>query len=201
MHFGLYAFDVFLRIYGEAWTWEAEQWPDASYHSADTPSGLVPLHDVYPDEDAFLRDLPRLILEHNIFGVEIDVRAAQIASLALWLRAQRGWHETGVRRADRPAVGRGNVIAAAAPPAEADLRRELMAGMDALDAELFERTLFLLKELPELGVLLRAECEMPTLVREVFGNHGAIFRADDERQWKKAEGTAAHDHWTASPTP
>ncbi len=187
MHFGLYAFDVFLQIYREAWTWEAEHWPDAAYYSADTPSRLVPLHDVYPDEHAFLRDLPHLILEHNIFGVEIDPRSAQIASLALWLRAQRAWHEAGVRREDRPAVGRGHVIAAVAPPAEADLRLELMAGMDALDAELFERTLFLLKGLPELGVLLRAEREVPALVRRVFGSHGDMFRSEDERQWKNAE--------------
>jgi hypothetical protein len=187
MHFGLYAFDVFSRIYGEAWDWEAEHWPDAAYYSADTSPGLPPLHDVYPDEKAFLHDLPRLILEHNIFGVEIDPRAAQIASLALWLRAQRAWHDAGARREDRPAVGHGHVIAAVAPPAEGDLRRELMAGMDALDAELFERTLFLLNGLPELGVLLRAEFEVPALVREIFGSHGAIFQAHDEHQWLKAE--------------
>ena len=187
MHFGLYAFDVFLQIYREAWAWEAEDGPNVAYRSADTSPGLPPLHEAYPNEDAFLRDLPRLILEHNIFGVEIDPRAAQIASLALWLRAQRAWHEAGVRREARPAVGRGHVIAAVAPPAEADLRRELMAGMDAPDAELFERTLFLLKGLPELGVLLRAEREVPALVREVFGSHGSMFRREDERQWADAE--------------
>jgi len=187
MHFGLYAFDVFLRIHSEAWTWEAEHWPDAAYRSADTPPGLPLLRDLYPDEDAFLRDLPRLILEHNVFGVEIDPRSAQIASLALWLRAQRAWHEAGVRREARPAVGRGHVIAAVAPPAEVDLRQELMGEMDALDAELFERTLLLLKGLPELGVLLRVERDVPALVREVFGSHGAMFQAEDERQWEKAE--------------
>src|SRR5271166_1520074 len=123
-------FDVFFQIYREAWAWEAEDGPNAAYRSADTSPGLPPLHEVYPNEDAFMHDLPRLILEHNIFGVEIDPRAAQIASLALWLRAQRAWHAAGVRREDRPAVGRGHVIAAVAPPAEAELRRELMAGMD-----------------------------------------------------------------------
>jgi hypothetical protein len=185
MHFGLYAFDIFLQIYREAWAWEAEHWPDASYR--DKSPGLPPLHDVYRDEGAFVRDLPRLILDHNIFGVEIDPRAAQIASLALWLRAQRAWHDEEIRREDRPAIGRGHVIAAVAPPAEVDLRQELMAGMDAPDAELFERTLFLLRELPELGVLLRAEREVPALVREVVGSHGAIFRKDDEQQWEDSE--------------
>lgn len=196
MHFGLYAFDVFFQIYRDSWAWGAEDWPDVADRSMDMPPGLSPLHDVYSDEDAFLRDLPRLILEHNIFGVGIDPRSAQIASLALWLRAQRAWHEAGVRREDRPAVGRGHVIAAVAPPAEADLRRELMAGMGVLDAELFERTLFLLNGLPELGVLLRAEREVPALVRKIFGGHGAMFQVEDERQWHKAEARlreALHD--------
>lgn len=185
MHFGLYAFDLFDRIYREAWAWEEAGWPAAD-HRAAAP-GLKPLHEVYADEAAFLRDLPRLILEHNIYGVDIDPRAAQIASLALWLRAQRAWNDDGVRREARPAVGRGQVVAAVAPPAEADLRRDLMAGMDELDAELFERTLRLLKGLPELGVLLRAEREVPALVRQVFGSHGDLFRREDEAQWRDAE--------------
>jgi len=67
--------------------------------------------------------MPRLIIEHNIYGVDIDPRAAQIASLALWLRAQRSWHEAGVKAKDRPQVGRGHVVAAVAPPAEVDLRK------------------------------------------------------------------------------
>lgn len=184
MHFGLYAFDVFHRIYRDAWAWEAEGWPGG--YRAEAP-GLKPLHEVYADEAAFLRDLPRLILEHNIYGVDIDPRAAQIASLALWLRAQRAWNDDGVRREARPAVGRGHVVAAVAPPAETDLRRALTAEMDHLDAELFERTLLLLKGLPELGVLLRAEREVPALVRQVFGSHGDLFCREDEAQWHDAE--------------
>jgi hypothetical protein len=83
----------------------------------------------------FLHDVPRLIIEHNIYGVDIDPRAAQIASLALWLRAQRAWHQAGVKAKDRPQVGRGHVVAAVAPPAEVDLRKRLMEELDPLDAE------------------------------------------------------------------
>lgn len=161
--------------------------PGSDDQLSDTPLEFKPLREIYSDEEAFLRDVPRLILEHNIHGVDIDPRATQIASLALWLRAQRAWHSTGVRREARPAVGRGHVVAAVAPPAELDLRRELMERMDFLDAELFERTVFLLKGLPELGVLLRAEREVPALVRVVFGSHGPVFQEDDERQWQNAE--------------
>jgi type I restriction-modification system DNA methylase subunit len=158
MHFGLYALDLFLEIYREAWAWEAERGAGSLDTSTQPEAGLRPLSQTYPDEAAFLLAVPRLIIEHNIYGVEIDPRAAQIASLALWLRAQRAWHDAGLKAADRPAIGRGNIVPAVAPPAEADLRKALMAEMDDLDAELFEKTLFLLKDLPELGALLQVEC-------------------------------------------
>jgi hypothetical protein len=187
MHFGLYAFDLFLKIYREAWAWEAEHGLGSLDTSTQPEAGLKPLSQTYPDEAAYLRAVPWLIIEHNIYGVEIDPRAAQIASLALWLRAQRAWHEAGVKAADRPAIGRGNVVAAVAPPAEVDLREDLMSGMDELDAELFEKTLFLLKDLPELGLLLQVERELPALIRQVYGEHGNLFRESDEAQWRKAE--------------
>jgi Eco57I restriction-modification methylase len=187
MHFGLYAFDLFLEIYREAWAWEQTHGPGC----LDTETGgsvdLKPLSQTYADQDAFLHDVPRLIIEHNIYGVDIDPRAAQIASLALWLRAQRAWHEAGVKAKDRPQVGRGHVVAAVAPPAEVDLRKRFMEELDPLDAELFEKTLFLLKGLPELGVLLQVEKELPALVRAVFGEHGDVFREEDIAQWQKAE--------------
>mgnify|MGYP005858604565 FL=1 len=172
MHFGLYAFDLFLEIYREAWAWEQTHGPGCLDTETGGSADLKPLSQTYADQDAFLHDVPRLIIEHNIYGVDIDPRAAQIASLALWLRAQRAWHEAGVKAKDRPQVGRGHVVAAVAPPAEVDLRKRFMEELDPLDAKLFEQTLFMLKDLPELGVLLQVEKELPTLVRRVFGEHG-----------------------------
>jgi len=187
MHFGLYAFDLFLEIYREAWAWEQTHGPGCLDTETGGSADLKPLNQTYADQEAFLHDVPRLIIEHNIYGVDIDPRAAQIASLALWLRAQRAWHEAGVKAKDRPQVGRGHVVAAVAPPAEVDLRKRFMEELDPLDAELFEKTLFLLKGLPELGVLLQIEKELPALVRAVFGEHGDLFRAEDMAQWQKAE--------------
>lgn len=187
MHFGLYAFDLFQEIYREAWAWEEAR----GAGSLDTETGggtdLNPLSQTYADKDAFLRDVPRLIIERNIYGVDIDPRAAQIASLALWLRAQRAWHDAGLKAEDRPQIGRGQVVAAVAPPAEVGLRQRFMENLDPLDAELFEQTLFMLKRLPELGVLLQVEKELPALVRKVFGEHGDLFRDDNMAQWQKAE--------------
>ena len=187
MHFGLYAFDLFLEIYREAWAWEQTHGPGCLDTETGGSADLKPLSQTYADQNSFLHDVPRLIIEHNIYGVDIDPRAAQIASLALWLRAQRAWHRAGVKAKDRPQVGRGNVVAAVAPPAEVDLRKRFMEELDPLDAELFEKTLFLLKGLPELGLLLQVEKELPALVRAVFGEHGDLFRAEDMAQWQKAE--------------
>lgn len=187
MHFGLYAFDLFLEIYREAWAWEQTYGPGCLDTETGGSADLKPLSQTYADQDAFLHDVPRLIIEHNIYGVDIDPRAAQIASLALWLRAQRAWHEAGVKAKDRPQVGQGRVVAAVAPPAEVDLRKRFMEELDPLDAELFEKTLFLLTGLPELGVLLQVEKELPALVRAVFGEHGPMFSKEDIAQWQKAE--------------
>lgn len=187
MHFGLYAFDLFLAMYREAWDWEQIQGAGSLDVSTLPDAGLQPLCQTYPTHDAFLRDVPRMVIEHNIYGVDIDPRAAQIASLALWLRAQRAWHTDGVKAKDRPAIAHGYVIAATAPPAEKDLRAQFAVQLDGLDAALFTKTLQLLKDVPELGLLLQVERELPKLVRVVFGEHGSLFQHTDEEQWQKAE--------------
>jgi hypothetical protein len=192
MHFGLYAFDLFLEIYREAWAWEQTHGPGGLDTETGDGSGLKPLCLTYADGAEFLSDVPRLIIEHNIHGVDIDPRAAQIASLALWLRAQRAWHEAGLRAGDRPHVGKGQVVAALAPPAEKALRQQFVTGLDRLDAELFEKTFQLLKGIPEQGILLRIECELPHLIRRVFGEHGTLFKDTDAKQWRKAESRLRH---------
>jgi type I restriction-modification system DNA methylase subunit len=187
MHFGLYAFDLFLEIYRESWDWEQEHGPGSLDISTQPSAHFKPLNQTYSDQANFLRDVPRLVIEYNIYGVDIDPRAAQIASLALWLRAQRAWHSEDVKAKDRPMIGRGHVVAAVAPPAERELRQQFVCDLDHLDAELFEKTLQLLKGLPELGVLLQVERELPSLIRQVFGEHGQLFKEADFEQWQKAE--------------
>jgi hypothetical protein len=188
MHFGLYAFDVFAEIYREAWAWEQQHGPGSLDVSTNPDTTFRPLSQTYESEAAFLRDVPRLIIEHNIYGVDIDPRAAQIASLALWSRAQRAWQSEGVKAKDRPLIGRGHVVPAIAPPAERELRQQLSANLDKRDAELFEKTLQLLKGLPEMGVLLQVERELPNLVRQVYVGKGTGLFAQQEREtWQQAE--------------
>jgi hypothetical protein len=188
MHFGLYAFDLFAEIYREAWTWEQQHGPGSLDVSTQPQAALKPLRKTYEDEAAFLRDVPRLIIDHNIYGVDIDPRAAQIASLALWLRAQRAWHDSGVKVKDRPSIGRGHVVAAIAPPGERELRQQFASSLDQRDAELFEKTLQLLKDLPELGVLLQVEKELPKLIRQIYVGKGTgLFAEQEQANWQQAE--------------
>jgi len=188
MHFGLYAFDLFAEIYREAWAWEQQYGLGSLDVSTQPQAALKPLCQTYGDEAAFLRDVPRLIIEHNIYGVDIDPRAAQIATLALWLRAQRAWHDARVKAKDRPCIGQGHVVAAVAPPAERELRQQFTANLDQRDAELFEKTLQLLKDLPELGVLLQVERELPRLIRQVYVGKGTgLFAEQEQESWERAE--------------
>lgn len=188
MHFGLYAFDLFAEIYREAWLWEQQQGPGSLDISTQPQAAFKPLQQTYEDEAAFLRDVPRLIIEHNLYGVDIDPRAAQIASLALWLRAQRAWHEAGLKAKERPLIGHGHVVAATAPPTEPELRQQFAEKLDTRDAELFEKTLKMLKGLPELGILLQVERELPNLIRQVYVGEGTgLFANEEQENWQKAE--------------
>ncbi len=159
MHFGLYAFDLFEQIYLEAWALEAERGPYALIR----PPGLKPLCETYPDEAAFRREVPRLIIEHDIHGIDIDPRAVQIAGLSLWLRAQKSWQNQGVKPQERPTVTRSNVVTAEPMPGDVALLDEFIARHlsrtpeDKLLGQLLRRVFEAMKLAGEAGSLLRIE--------------------------------------------
>jgi hypothetical protein len=67
-HFLLYAFDLLLYIYEEAWA------------DADLPLSMETgtlLREDYADLESLRRAVPELILRHNLHGIDIDPRAAQ----------------------------------------------------------------------------------------------------------------------------
>ena len=76
--------------------------------------------------DALRRDVPRLILAHNLHGIDIDLRATQIAALALWLRCQRAYKDMGLTK-DRPKITRSNIVCAEPMPGEKELLKEFVA--------------------------------------------------------------------------
>ncbi|MDB6175047.1 MAG: hypothetical protein JWL59_4358 [Chthoniobacteraceae bacterium] len=131
MHFGLYAFDLFTVLYEEAWDMAAKI--NAEGRSMAELEGTYPafssfiLHtSSFSSKAAFAREIPRLIIECNLHGVDIDPRAAQIAGLSLWLRAQRAWQDQDLAVSDRPSVRRSHIVCAESMPGEKAFLREFV---------------------------------------------------------------------------
>ncbi|MFZ4386445.1 MAG: Eco57I restriction-modification methylase domain-containing protein, partial [Chloroflexota bacterium] len=122
-HFLLYAFDLFLTIYEEAWNQ-----PDAPPWSASEAGNT--LRTDYPAIEDLRRSVPELVIRHNLHGIDIDRRAVQVAGLALWLRAQRAWQEEGVADDKRPPVRRSNLVCSEPMPGDRELLTKYLTRVD-----------------------------------------------------------------------
>jgi hypothetical protein len=148
-HFLLYSFDLLLAIYEEAWAAEGP---------ARSESTGLSLREDYPDLTELRRAAPRLIVETNLHGVDIDPRCAQIAALALWLRAQRAWKDVGITASDRPRIQRTHIVLAEPMPGDAVLVDEFALRLDPpLLRDLFKKMVGESRLAGELGALLRVE--------------------------------------------
>ena len=108
----LYCFDLLVTIYEEAYE--------------DTELG--PAFNGKPIDD-FRRDIPGLILAHNLHGIDIDLRCSQIAALALWLRCQRAYQKMGLKK-DRPKITRSNFVCAEPMPGEEQMLKEFVGQLE-----------------------------------------------------------------------
>ena len=165
-HFLLYCFDLLAGdpsrglagIYLEAWRAQAQPPSQATGNSLR--------HD-YPTEEALLKAVPELILRHNLHGVDIDPRAAQIAALALWMRAQRGFQEAGILAAERLPIRRTNVVTAEPMPGDQLLVHEFSTGLEPrVLGELFQQMVEEMQLAGELGSLLRIDRALESAVAE-----------------------------------
>lgn len=142
MHFGQYAFALFQRMYLD----EIENAGKAGW--PDEPSIADP------------RAIPAAILEHNLFGIDIDPRAIQIASLSLMLTAKEAALRHGFSPLDVK-VKRTNLVVANAVPLGADRLRHLVdqvgakVGSSELRERLFTTLWDNLQHVGELGSLVQ----------------------------------------------
>ena len=190
MHFGLYAFDLFERIYSEAWDLEAKQGADGFVRSED----LKPLHDTYESKDAFFHDVPRLIIERSIHGIDIDPRAVQIAGLSLWLRAQKSWQAQNEKAPDRPQIQRSNIVCAEPMPGEVDMLEEFLKGLrdDRLES-LIQRVLDVPKDsqVRATGRMAEALCDLVRTIWEemkLAGEAGSLLKIEESLADAIAQG-------------
>ena len=170
MHFGLYAFDLYERIYEEAWQLESQLGAEGFVREGD----LKPLHQTYASFEDYRAEIPRLIIEHNIHGVDIDSRAVQIAGLSLWQRAQRAWQQQGIKPQQRPVVRKSNIVCAEPMPGEKVLLQEFASSLNP----------------PVLGQLLEAIFDK----MELAGEAGTLLKIEEEIQSSIHE---ARDQWQA----
>lgn len=144
-HFLLYCFDLLLAIYEEAY--------------GDPDLGPALKKD-YPTLEDLRRDVPRLILAHNLHGIDIDPRASQIAALALWLRCQRAYQDMGLKQ-DRPKITRSNIVCAEPMPGEERMLKEFVDQLEPkVLGQVVEVVFDKMKLAGEAGSLLKIEEEI-----------------------------------------
>jgi hypothetical protein len=178
-HFLLYAYDLLEVIYLEAW---ADSGGPLSSQAGRN------LRADYPSQDDLRSDLPRLILRHNLFGIDIDLRAAQITALALWLRAQRAYQALGLGASDRPPIRRSNIVCAEPMPGETKLLDEVLTTLDPpVLRELVSHVWTVMDVAAEAGSLLKIEVEIQDALAEAEARAGPLFAAQDF--WVAAESS------------
>jgi hypothetical protein len=148
-HFLLYAFDLLEAIYQEAWEETNQPTFDATGKT---------IREEYADLSTLRIALPELILRHNLHGIDIDLRACQIAALALWLRAQQAYQRLALKSVDRPKITRSNIVCAEPMPGEQGLLDQFLTDLQPkvigqLVQVIFEK----MKLAGEAGSLLKIE--------------------------------------------
>ena len=144
-HFLLYCFDLLLTIYEEAYS--------------DPELGPAIQKD-YANLDDLKRNVPRLILAHNLHGIDIDLRASQIAALALWLRCQRAYQDMGLKK-DRPKITRSNFVCAEPMPGEETMLKDFVGQLEPkVLGQVVEVVFDKMKLAGEAGSLLKIEEEI-----------------------------------------
>lgn len=157
-HFLLYCFGLLQTIYEEAWADEAQPVCEIT--------GTT-LRQDYPAIEALRRSVPVLILKHNLYGIEIDPRAAQIAALALWLRAQRAYGELGLKPVERPRIERTNIVVAEPMPGEKELLKELADLLaPPLLGQIVETVFEKMRAAGDIGSLLKIEKEIEIALKK-----------------------------------
>jgi hypothetical protein len=170
-HFLLYAFDLLLTIYEEAY---------ADPESPPSEATGKTLAADYASLDDLRKAAPGLILAHNLHGVDIDARCAQIAQLALWMRAQRAYRDLRLKAAERPLIRRSNIVVAEPLVTDERLAEEFVARLgDKELGRVFMSLVEALKLAGDLGLLLRIE---KLVVRQPErGETGQLFAPPEAR--------------------
>jgi len=156
------------------------------YHEAyDHAEHGTGLRKDYPTRAGLDCALPGLILGSNLHGVDIDLRACQIASLALWLRAQRSYQEAGITKAERPTITKANIIWVAPMPGEKELLDGFLGTVESEDLRRLVKEVFEgMQQAGDVGSLLTMEADISAAIKRVIGLRGGLFAKEDRGKWQ-----------------
>jgi len=199
-HFLLYCFDLLETIYEEAYA-------DKTIPPF-TETGKT-LGEEYPDRETFKKSIPALILRYNLHGIDIDLRATQIATLALWLRAQKAYQDMEINKKERPKITKSNIVCAEPMPGNKEMLEEFTSDLQPNILGQLVKIIFDRMELAgEAGSLLKIEEEIKEAIERAKkqwdeqpkAEQMALFPVDeplkeefditgitDESFWEKAE--------------
>ena len=181
MHFGQYAFGLFYRMYLDEIEHEGEAgWPDE-------PSVKEPY------------EIPAAILQHNLYGIDIDPRAIQIASLSLMLTAKEAALQHGLSPLDVRVRATNLVVANAVNLGQERLRTLVDRvgthdGTGPLRERLFKVVWDNLQYVSELGSLVQVREGVCASARRLGRCDGAREGADQARRTARARPTRARQH-------
>ncbi|GEM_PF-382188 len=167
MHFGHYAFEVFQEIYRDFNEFYAQEQGGSSSQSIIR----IPQSEI-----------PSAILRYNLYGVDIDLRAVQLAGLSLFIKANLALSQAEGTASPRAHISHVNlVVADAVLPADGARQRFLdQYGDDKVVQGAVRQVLDEMANVAEVGSLLRVEERL----REILSRagHAAVQDWDAERQ-------------------
>jgi len=130
---------------------------------------------IYQERGYRAKDIPRLILEKNLYGLEIDDRAAQLAAFALTMKARADDRNLF---SPRPLAGEGPGVRAVVQPQVLSIQES--KGLDAQEITEALNQPILNEEPPPSGELFEeiADEKSPLFSKKTMGVKGVVSQAD-----------------------
>jgi hypothetical protein len=134
--------------------------------------GFELLHRIYEEEGYSPSEIPQLIIEKNLYGLEIDERAAQLAGFALMMKA-RSYHRRFFRKEIKP-----NITCFTDLTLGADEITEIFKELHISLPKSLEEDLDLCRQATNLGSLIQPQTPLETLEAIYDKLTGAIESSD-----------------------
>jgi hypothetical protein len=149
---------------------------------------------IYEEEGYNTNEIPALILEHNLFGIDIDERAAQLAAFALTMKA-RSYFSRFLRKPVQP-----NVIAL--ENVNEDIIKQAVKLPLAVAGKLVydyrDLTLYNLTQADNYGSLIHVD---PEELKALSIQKGSIWQAQEQRLKEQAEYLSRQYHCVVTNPP